>query len=108
MAVQTYFCGQCGTRLLPGSTFCGRCGTLVTPPLAVATAPAYSYAPARPGASAGIKMSQVAIARALLLMLALASVGLRAFAVSRLVPPPPTCTVTCRPRLVTPLSESST
>ncbi len=53
-------------------------------------------------------MSQVAIAGGLLLMLAMATVGVSAFAVSRLVPAHTTCTVNCGPRLVTPLSESST
>ncbi len=53
-------------------------------------------------------MSQVAIAGGLLLILAMATVGVSAFAVSRLVPAHTTCTVNCGPRLVTPLSEPST
>jgi hypothetical protein len=105
------FCGRCGAQVAPGAPFCGRCGA---PQFAqaVAAAPAYRY-PAAPPAQyqpAGrYRTSQVAIAGGLLVILAVVTVAVTAFAVSRFIGgTKTTCIANCAPKIVTPLPEAST
>jgi hypothetical protein len=110
MAVQARFCGRCGSQVAPGAAYCGRCGA---PQFAQAVvAPTYRYQTAPPGAVpslGGMKMSQLAVGAALVLILAIATVGISAFAVSRVLSGThPTCTANCGARIVTPLREAST
>jgi len=78
----------------------------------VARPPVYSYPPApqaaipRPGRYGS---SQIAIAGGLLAVLAVVTVAVSAFAVSRVIGGKhSTCTVNCAPKFVTPLPESAT
>jgi hypothetical protein len=93
-----------------GATFCGRCGA-PQPLQAVAAPPTYSY-PRAPHATfptaRRYRTSQVAIAGGLLAILAVVTVAVSAFAVSRVIGNRSTCTVNCAPKFVTPLPESAT
>lgn len=95
----------------PGAPFCGRCGAPQVPQ-ALAAAPVYSYpVAARPAYSATRRFgtSQVAIAGVLLAILAIVTVALSAFAVSRFAGGTrSTCIVNCAPKIITPLPESNT
>lgn len=75
-------------------------------------APVYSYPMAHPVAypsTRQFKLSQIAVAGGLLLILAIVTVAVSAFAVSRVFGGNhTTCTANCAPRIVTPLPESST
>jgi hypothetical protein len=78
---------------------------------AVAAPPAYSYPYAPPAAFPRTRRygsSQIAIAGGLLAVLAVVTVAVSAFAVSRVIGNRPTCTVNCAPKFVTPLPESAT
>jgi hypothetical protein len=122
MAIQAGFCGRCGAQLLPGSVFCGRCGApqvataMAAPSTAWAAPPpsppaAYGYRLAQPGtfpAATRVKVSQPLILGGLLLILAIATVAVSAFAVSRAIGGHATCTANCSPKIVTPLPGSST
>lgn len=111
MAAAIRFCGGCGAQLAPGAAFCGRCGT---PQVAhaVAPAPVYNYAMAHRAtypSTGQFKLSQVAVAGGLLLILAIVTVAVSAFAVTHVFGGKhSTCTVNCAPKIVTPLPESST
>ena len=113
MAVATAarFCGRCGAQLAPGATFCGRCGAPVGAQV-YAAQPAYSY-PAAPRVAQPTRRqsttSLVAIAGALLAVLAIVTIAITAFAVSRFTKttPPQTCTTNCAPKIVTPLPEGA-
>jgi hypothetical protein len=111
MATRMTFCGRCGAQLPAGAPFCGRCGAPQVAHVATA-APVYSYPMApRTAYPTGRRFtnSQVAIAGGLLAILAIVTVALSAFAVSRaIVGNRSTCTVNCAPKIVTPLPESST
>jgi hypothetical protein len=111
MAMALRFCGRCGAQLAPGAAFCGRCGTPQVAQAALA-APVYSYPMAHPAAypsTRQFKLSQIAIAGGLLLILAIVTVVVSAIAVSHaLGGNHATCTVNCAPRIVTPLPEPST
>lgn len=123
MAIQTLYCGRCGVPLLPGAVFCGRCGApqlaaagvpgvapaVATPPAAPPAA--YGYRIAQPGAFPGtgrVKVPQVMVVGAVLLILAVAVVAVTTFAVSRVIGTHPTCTANCGPQLVAPLPEANT
>jgi hypothetical protein len=110
MAVQPRFCGRCGAQVAPGAPFCGRCGAPVAAQVLVAQ-PVYSYPMARRATypTAGrYKLSQVAIAGGLLLILAAVTIALSAFAVSHFIGGThATCTVNCAPKFVTPLAEGA-
>jgi hypothetical protein len=105
------FCGRCGAQVAPGAAFCGRCGT---PQVAqsVVPAPVYSYPIAQPPAyptRRQFNLSQIAVAGGLLLILAVVTVAVSAFAVSHVFGGNhPTCTANCGPKIVTPLAESNT
>jgi hypothetical protein len=77
---------------------------------AVAAPPTYSY-PYAPSAAfprtRRYGSSQIAIAGGLLAVLAVVTVAVSAFAVSRVIGNRPTCTVNCAPKFVTPLPESA-
>jgi zinc ribbon protein len=110
MAVQPRFCGRCGSQVAPGAAFCGRCGA---PQFAQAVAPpAYRYQTAPPSAvpaRGGMKMSQLAIGVALILILAIATVAISAFAVSKVLNGThSTCTANCGAKIVVPLPAAST
>jgi hypothetical protein len=111
MASPMRFCGRCGAQVAPGAPFCGRCGAPQVAQ-AVAAAPVYSYpiappAPYRPAGRFGT--SQVAIAAGLLIIIAVVTVAVTAFAISRFTGgTKATCTANCAPRIVTPLAEAST
>ena len=95
----------------PGAPFCGRCGALQAAQ-AFAAAPVYSY-PVAPRsaypATRSFGTSQVAIAGVLLAILAIVTVALSAFAVSRFAGGShSTCIVNCAPKIITPLPESNT
>jgi hypothetical protein len=79
---------------------------------AATAAPVYSYPvapPARYAATRRYGASQIAIAGVLLAILAIATVAVTAFAVSRaIVGNKAPCTVNCAPKIVTPLPESRT
>jgi hypothetical protein len=110
MAVALRFCGRCGAQVAPGAPFCGRCGAPVS--AQVAPQPVYSYPAARPAAypTAGeFKLSQVMIAGGLLVLLAVVTVVVSAFAVSRFAGGShAACTANCAPKFVTPLQEAAT
>ena len=77
----------------------------------VAAQPAYSY-PAAPRVAVQTRrqstMSQVAIAVGLLIVLAIVTIAISAFAVSRFNKPNhQTCTTNCAPKIVTPLPEGA-
>lgn len=105
------FCGRCGAQVAPGAPFCGRCGAPQVAQ-AVAAASVYSYpiAPPAPHRSAGrYRTSQVAIAGGLLVILAVVTVAVSAFAISHFIGgTKSTCTANCAPKIVTPLAEAST
>lgn len=111
MAVPVRFCGRCGNQVQPGAPFCGRCGA-PQPAVAVVGPPAYSYPRAPQGAFPGgrrYETSQIAIAGGLLAVLAIVTVALTTFAVSRVIGGShPSCTVNCAPKFVTPLTEGVT
>lgn len=111
MAASIRFCGRCGAQIAPGAAFCGRCGTPQVAQAAIA-APVYSYPMAQLGTypTAGrSKLPQVAVAGGLLLILAIVTVVVSAFAVNRVFGGShATCTVNCAPKIVTPLAESNT
>ena len=95
----------------PGAPFCGRCGAPQAAQ-AFAAAPVYSY-PVAPRsaypATRSFGTSQVAIAGVLLAILAIVTVALSAFAVSRFAGGShSTCIVNCAPKIITPLPESNT
>jgi hypothetical protein len=110
MAVQPRFCGRCGAQVAPGSPFCGRCGAPVAAQALVAQ-PVYSYPMAPPVAyptTAQHRLSQVAIAGGLLIILAAVTIALSALAVSHFIGGThTTCTVNCAPKIVTPLAEAA-
>jgi len=115
IAVQARFCGRCGAQILPGAAFCGRCGApqveaaIAAPPAAPPAA--YGYRLAQPGAfpTAGrVKVPQVMVVGGLVLILAVATVAVSAFALYRVIGTHSTCTTDCGPKLVTPLPEQST
>jgi hypothetical protein len=93
-----------------GATFCGRCGA-PQPAMALSAPPVYTY-PHAPQASFPARRrygsSQIAIAGGLLAVLAVVTVAVSAFAVSRAIGSHSTCTVNCAPKFVTPLAESAT
>lgn len=106
MAVALRFCGRCGAQVAPGAPFCGRCGAPVS--AQVALQPVYSYPAAYPTARQ-FKLSQVMIAGGLLVLLAVVTVVVSAFAVARFAGGShATCTVNCAPKFVTPLAEAAT
>ena len=94
-----------------GATFCGRCGAPQPLQAVAAAPPTYSY-PRAPHATfptaRRYRTSQVAIAGGLLAILAVVTVAVSAFAVSRVIGNRSTCTVNCAPKFVTPLPESAT
>jgi zinc ribbon protein len=110
MAVAARFCGRCGAQLPPGAPFCGRCGMPVTSP-AVAARPVYSYPMAQRTVyptTGRYRLSQVAIAGGLLIILALVTVAMSAFAVSRFgAGTHSPCIVNCAPKIITPLAEGA-
>ena len=95
----------------PGAPFCGRCGAPQVAQ-AVAAAPIYNYPVARSGAYATTRRfgtSQVVVAGVLLTILAIVTVAMSAFAVSRFAGGSlSTCLVNCAPKIITPLPESNT
>jgi hypothetical protein len=111
MAVALRFCGRCGAQVAPGATFCGRCGAPVAAQV-MAAQPVYSYPVARPAAYPTVgqfKLSQVMIAGGLLAALAIVTVAVSAFAVSRFAGGShAACTANCAPKFVTPLPEAAT
>jgi zinc ribbon protein len=113
VATTPRFCGRCGAQLTPGAPFCGRCGTPVLAPAwpAPPPPPAYRYPVARRATdmTAGrYKLSQAMIAGGLLAVLALVTVAISAFAVSRFTGGGhSTCTANCAPKIVTPLVAGS-
>lgn len=111
MASQARFCGRCGAQVQPGAPYCGRCGAPQVAQ-ALAAAPVYNYPVAPRSAYAAPRRygsSQVAIAGVLLAILAIVTVALSAFAVSRFVGGSrSTCLVNCAPKIITPLPESNT
>ncbi|HYR49750.1 MAG TPA: zinc ribbon domain-containing protein [Candidatus Eisenbacteria bacterium] len=111
MAAQLRYCGRCGAQVQPGAPFCGRCGAPQVPQ-AFAAAPVYSYPVAPRSAYPTTRRfgaSQVAIAGVLLSILAIVTVALSAFAVSRFTGGSrSTCLVNCAPKIITPLPESNT
>jgi zinc ribbon protein len=132
MAVQTLYCGRCGSPLLPGAAFCGRCGTpqvasaqgapmvaaaagapmvprALAPPPAAPPA-AYGYRVAQPGAFPGagrVKVPQGMVIGGVLVILAVAVVAISTFAVYRAIGTHPPCTANCGPQLVPPLPEAN-
>jgi hypothetical protein len=106
MATGARFCGRCGAQLPPGAPFCGRCGTPVAAQ-AIPAAPVYSYPMAQPATYPTVgryRLSQMMIAGGLLAILAVVTVAISAFAVSRFAGGShSTCTVNCAPKIVTPL-----
>src|SRR5713226_2460582 len=110
MAVQTRFCGNCGAQVPPAAPYCGRCGA-PTVPLPVATHAAYTYRSAQVRRSTGLlgfSGRQIAVTAALLLVLAIVTVALSAFAVSQVIGTRKACTSNCGARIVTPLPAPAT
>jgi hypothetical protein len=111
VAAQMRFCGRCGAPVAPGAPFCGRCGASQVAQ-AVAAAPLYRYpaSPPAPYRPAGrFRTSQVAVAGGLLVILAIVTVAVSAFAISHFIGgTKSTCTANCAPKIVTPLPEAST
>jgi hypothetical protein len=89
---------------------------MAAPATAVAAPPpappaAYGYRIAQPGAfpAAGrVKVPPLMVVGALLVILAIATVAVSAFAVARALGTLTPCTANCSPKMVTPLTESST
>jgi hypothetical protein len=115
MAISARFCGRCGAQVLPSSPFCGRCGATqlasatAGPPMAAPAA--YGYRLAQPGAfpmAGRVKLPQLMVLGGVLLILAIAVVAVSAFAISRAIGTHSTCTANCGPKIVTPLTASST
>lgn len=104
------FCGRCGAQLQPGAAACWRCGTPVAQQ-AVAAMPAYRYPAASRSAyptTRQFKLAPIAIAGGLLLILAIVTIVISAFAVSRFSGGThSTCVVNCAPKIVTPLPEEA-
>lgn len=106
------YCGRCGAPLAPGAAYCGRCGTPVARP-AVASQPAYRYPMAPPPAVVyptprRVNLSQIAIAGALLLILAVVTIVVSGIAASQFVGGThATCKSNCTPKIVTPLPEGA-
>ena len=111
MAAQVRFCGRCGSQLPLGAPFCGRCGAPVGAP-AIALPAAYSYPVAQRAAHPTVgqtKLPRLAVIGGLLVILAIATVAMSAFAVSHVIGANhSTCTVDCAPKFVTPLTEPAT
>jgi len=110
MIAQPRFCGRCGNPVAPGAPYCGRCGAPQVP-VAVAAQPGYSYplsAPRPPSGFGRVSAGQLAIAAGLLIILAVTTMAVTAFAVSRVINPHKTCTANCGAKIVTPLPESNT
>jgi hypothetical protein len=110
MMVQPRFCGRCGAQVAHGAPFCGRCGAPVAVQPLVAQ-PVYSYPMAQravyPTARQD-RLSQVAIAGGLLLILAVVTIVVSALAVSHFIGGThAACTVNCAPKIVTPLPEGA-
>lgn len=108
IAANPRFCGRCGAQLQPGAPFCGRCGTPVAAQ-AVPAPPPYRYpvaqSPVYP-TTGRYRLSQVMIAVGLIAILAVVTVVISAYAVSRFSGGSrQTCTVNCAPKIVTPLVE---
>ena len=110
MIAQPRFCGRCGNVVAPGAPYCGRCGAPQVQ-LTAAAQPGYSYplsAPRPPSGFGRVSGGQLAIAAGLLIILAVTTMAVTAFAVSRVINPHKTCTSNCGAKIVTPLPESST
>jgi hypothetical protein len=111
MAAQVRYCGRCGAQVPFGATFCGRCGA-PQPARVAAAAPVYRYPmapPARYPTARRWNSSQIAVAGGMLALLAIVTVAVSIFAVSRaLGGNHSACTVNCAPKIVTPLPESAT
>lgn len=111
MAAQVRFCGRCGNQLPLGAPFCGRCGAPQVAP-AIPMPAAYSYPTGQRAAYPTMgqaRLSRIAVGGGLLLILAIATVGVSAFAVSRVIGGNHSaCTVNCAPKFVTPLTEPAT
>lgn len=110
MSAQPRFCGRCGSPIAPDAPFCGRCGVPQVPLTAVAQ-PGYSYplsTPRPPSGFGRVSGAQLAIAAGLLIILAVTTMAVTAFAVSRVINPHKPCTANCGAKIVTPLPESST
>jgi hypothetical protein len=115
MAIQARFCGRCGAQLVGGEAYCGRCGAAQLSS-AVGGPPgeppaAYAYVLEQPGTFPGsgrVKMPQLMVVGGLLLILAVATVAVSAFAVARAIGTHSTCTADCSPKIGSPLPESST
>lgn len=109
MAVQTRFCGTCGTPLAAGATFCGRCGAPVAPtPIPVYAGYAYPRAQPRAGRIGGDRTTQIAVAIGLLAVLIVVTVAVSALAIRSAEGSHHNCTSNCNPKLVTPLPASAT
>ncbi len=109
MAVQTRFCGNCGTTLAPGATFCGRCGAPVAPtPIPIYAGYAYPQARPRAGRIGGDRTTQIAVAIGLLAVLIVVTVVVSALAIRGAVDSHHNCTSNCNPKIVTPLPASAT
>ena len=109
MAVQSRFCGNCGSPLAPGATFCGRCGAPAAAPVATAY-PAYAYPRAAPRSAriGGDHTTQIAVAIGLLAILIIVTVAVTAFAIRGSSGSHQACTANCSPKIVTPLPASAT
>jgi len=108
MAVQTRFCGTCGTPLAPGATFCGRCGAPVAPtPIPVYAGYAYPQGRPQAGRIGGDRTTQIAVAIGLLAVLIVVTVLVSAVAISGGPNSHHNCTSNCNPKLVTPLPASA-
>lgn len=109
MAIAMRFCGLCGAQVAPGAPFCGRCGAPVA--AQVAPRPVYGYPAAGPTAyptARQFKLSQATIAGGLLVLLAIVTVVVSAFAVSRFVGGSRSaCTANCAPKFATPFPEAA-
>jgi hypothetical protein len=109
MAVQTRFCGNCGTPLAPGATFCGRCGAPVAPtPIPVYAGYAYPQARPQAGRIGGDRTAQIAVAIGLLAVLIVVTVVVSALAIRGAEDSHHNCTSNCNPKIVTPLPASAT
>jgi hypothetical protein len=109
MAVQTRFCGNCGTALSPGAAHCGRCGAPVTPaPIPIYAGYTYPQALPRAGRIGGDRSTQIAVAIGLLAVLIVVTVVVSALAIRGAQGSHHNCTSNCNPKIVTPLPASAT
>jgi hypothetical protein len=109
MAIQTRFCGNCGTALAPGAPFCGRCGAAVAPtPIPIYAGYAYPQARPRAGRIGGDRTTQIAVAIGLLSVLIVVTVVVSALAIRGAGDTHHNCTSNCNPKIVTPLPASAT